>query len=362
VGQVLATLGTLRFFYAADRLPALAISQILVDKEAYGRNVSGAGKKALIEFSSPNIAKMFHAGHLRSTIIGAFLSNLYELSGWEVVRMNYLGDWGKQFGLLAVGFEMFGDEKLLQEDPIQHLFDIYVKVNKVKEEDETIDERAREYFRKMEQGDVHAKGLWEHFRDVSIVRYKQTYARLNTRFDVYSGESQVSPTTMEKACGMLEEKDLVYTDKGALLIDFSRHGSKNLGKALIKKSDGTTLYLTRDIGAAMERYETYKFDKMIYVVASQQDMHVAQLFKILKLLGLEWADRCVHVSYGMVEGMSTRKGTVVFLEDILNETAEKMHDVMRTNEAKYAQVENPDATADKVGISAVLIQDMSAKR
>ena len=352
----------LRFYFSKSKMPSLALTDILQRKENYGTNESGKGKKVIVEFSSPNIAKPFHAGHLRSTIIGAFLSNLHEACGWTVTRMNYLGDWGKQFGLLAVGFEMFGSEEKLEEDPIQHLFEVYVKINAVAKEDDSINDNAREYFRKMEEGDEAAKKIWQHFRDLSITKYKETYARLNIVYDVYSGESQVQPETMERASQMLKERNISKVDNGAVIIDFAEHGSKALGKTLIQKKDGTTLYLTRDIGAAMERFEKFKFDKMVYVVSSQQDLHVAQLFKILSLLNFDWAPRCVHINYGMVEGMSTRAGTVVFLDDILEQTRDKMHDVMRANEAKYAQVTDPDATADKVGISAVLVQDMGAKR
>lgn len=212
-------------------------------------------------------------------------------------------------------------------------------------------------------GDKEALGLWKRFRDLSIEKYIDTYARLNIKYDVYSGESQVSQEVMDRAAKLMEEKGVSEESNGAIIIDFTKNKeTKKLGKAVVKKKDGTTLYLTRDIGAAMERYEKYKFDKMIYVVASQQDLHLAQLFMILKMLGFEWADRCKHINFGMVLGMSTRKGTVVFLDDILAEARDRMHEVMKKNEDKYKQVDDPEFVADTVGRSGVMIQDMSGKR
>lgn len=210
-------------------------------------------------------------------------------------------------------------------------------------------------------GDPEAVALWKRFRELSIDKYVATYARLNIQYDVYSGESQVSKETMQKVSQMLKEKGISEESEGAVIVDLTKH-NKKLGKAIVQKKDGTTLYLTRDIGAAMERYEQYKFDKMIYVVASQQDLHLQQLFKILNLLGFEWSDRVQHVNFGMVLGMSSRKGTVVFLDDILADARDKMHEVMRKNEEKYKQVEAPEIVADIVGRTGVIIQDMSGKR
>jgi arginyl-tRNA synthetase len=213
----------------------------------------------------------------------------------------------------------------------------------------------------MEGGDEEAVALWKRFRELSIEKYKETYSRLNIEYEVYSGESQVSKESMETAAKIMKEKGVSKESDGAVIVDLTKH-SKKLGKAVIQKKDGTSLYLTRDIGAAMERYEKYKFDKMIYVVASQQDLHLQQLFKILDLLGFEWASKCEHVNFGMVLGMSTRKGTVVFLDDILAEARDSMHEVMQKNEDKYKQVTDPEFVADTVGKTGVMIQDMSGKR
>lgn len=357
-----------QFFFNPEFMFKTVLPDILTRKEDYGSCKLVEDKKVIVEFSSPNIAKPFHAGHLRSTIIGGFLANLYEKCGWEVIRMNYLGDWGKQFGLLAIGFDRYGDEEKLVKDPIHHLFEVYVRINKdIEQEGDTLpleestNGKAREYFKKMEDGDPEALKIWKRFRDFSIEKYVDTYARLNIKYDVYSGESQVSKKSMNKALDLFEEKKLIHEDKGAKLIDLTKF-NKKLGKTIVQKSDGTTLYLTRDVGAAMDRYEKYKFDKMIYVIACQQDLHTAQFFEILKQLGFEWAHNLQHVNFGMVQGMSTRKGNVVFLDNILEETKEKMHEVMRKNEVKYAQIPNPDEVADLVGISAVMIQDMQSKR
>ncbi|CCE63289.1 hypothetical protein TPHA_0E01970 [Tetrapisispora phaffii CBS 4417] len=358
----------LQFFFKPSALFNIVIPDILERGDDYGSYKMEQKKTVVFDFSSPNIAKPFHAGHLRSTIIGGFISNLYEKLGWNVVRLNYLGDWGKQFGLLAVGFEKYGNEESLSKDPIHHLFDVYVKVNKDIEkegdslpEEESSNGRAAEFFKRMEDGDEEALKIWKRFRELSIEKYIETYARLNIQYDVYSGESQVSKERLDEAIKILNDKNLTHEDRGALLVDLTKF-NKKLGKTIVKKSNGATLYMTRDIGAAMDRYEKYHFDKMIYVVAVQQDLHLAQLFEILKQMGFGWSDRLSHINFGMVQGMSTRKGTVVFLDNILEETKEKMHEVMKKNEVKYAQIQNPEEVADLIGISAVMIQDMQSKR
>lgn len=355
----------LQFFFSPKTLYSLVVKDTLTRKSDYGYLPMAEGKKAVIEFSSPNIAKPFHAGHLRSTIIGGFLANLYEKVGWDVTRINYLGDWGKQFGLLAVGFEKYGDAAKLETDPINHLFEVYVRVNRDITEEGDVEggtnDQARAYFRRMEDGDAAALAIWKKFRELSIEKYIDTYSRLNIQYDVYSGESQVSQDTMNEVIELFNKRGLVHEDRGAKLIDLTKF-NKKLGKCLVQKSDGTSLYLTRDVGEAIKRYNQFKFDKMVYVIASQQDLHTAQFFEILKQLGFEWAKKLEHVNFGMVQGMSTRKGTVVFLDNILEETKEKMHEVMQRNETKYAQIEDPEKIADLIGITAVMIQDMQSKR
>ncbi|KAF9477841.1 arginyl-tRNA synthetase [Pholiota conissans] len=325
----------------------------------YGSNESGKGKKVIIEYSSPNIAKSFHVGHLRSTIIGAFLANLYKACGWEVISMNYLGDWGTQFGLIATGFEKYGSQEELEKDAIKHLFDVYVKVNKDAENDPSVKAEAAMWFKRMEDGDEEALKNWRVWREMSVKKYEQEYERLNVHFDVYTGESKVGKKAMDDALGQLETMGLVKDSQGAKVVELEQW---KLGSAVVRKKDGTSIYLTRDIGGAIERYEQYKFDKMIYVVSSQQDLHLAQFFKVLELMGFPWAKDLVHINYGLVQGMSTRKGTVVFLDQIIKEAGNVMHEQMMKNEEKYNAVENPEETSLEIGITGVKIQDMAAKR
>ncbi|KIL69502.1 hypothetical protein M378DRAFT_157770 [Amanita muscaria Koide BX008] len=325
----------------------------------YGTNESGKGKRIVIEYSSPNIAKSFHVGHLRSTIIGAFLCNLYKACGWEVVSMNYLGDWGTQFGLIAVGFEKYGSQEELEKDAIKHLFDVYVKVNRDAENDPDVKLEAAMWFKRMEDGDESALKNWRVWRELSVRKYAEEYERLNIKFDVYTGESQVGQESMKKSIQRLDEMGLISNVDGAKIVDLEKW---KLGKAVIRKKDGTSIYLTRDIGAAIERYEKYKFDKMIYVVSSQQDLHLGQFFKILELMGFPWASSLLHINYGLVHGMSTRKGTVVFLDQIIKEAGQVMHDQMQKNEEKYKAVGDPEMTSREIGITGVKIQDMAAKR
>ncbi|CAE6465152.1 unnamed protein product [Rhizoctonia solani] len=328
-------------------------------KPQYGSNSSGAGKTAIIEYSSPNIAKQFHVGNLRSTIIGGFLTNVYKANGWDVLGMNYLGDWGKQFGMIAVGFAKYGSEEALARDAIKHLYEVYVKINADANNDDSVHDAARAYFKRMEDGDESALQNWRRWRDLSIEKYKEEYARLNIAFDVYSGESQVGADTLKTSLDRLKEMGLVSESKGAQVIDLEKF---KLGKAVIQKQDGTSLYLTRDIAAAIERFEKYKFDKMIYVIASQQDLHCAQFFKTLELMEYPWAKTLEHVNFGMVLGMSTRKGTAVFLDDVIREAASVMKEKMMSNEEKYNAIEDPETVAQEIGLSAIKIQDMAAKR
>jgi arginyl-tRNA synthetase len=394
-----------QFFAEPQHIIKETIDEILTHTKAYGSNPtpglkdpsdpSKRQKKIIIEYSSPNIAKEFHAGHLRSTIIGGFLAKLYQRMGWEVLRMNYLGDWGKQYGLLANGFKQFGSQEELQVNSIAHLFDVYVKINKVKEAqdapinelkkeikekkdkgqdvselekklaplvEESEDEKARKYFKSMEDGDPEALALWQQFRDLSIKKYQKTYARLNIEFDVYSGESQVKQETMKQVLDNLMKLKIAEESEGAVLIDFAKHGAKKLNKAIIIRKDGTPLYLTRDLAAILERYETYHFDKMIYVIADQQNEHVSQLFKTTEISGhKDVAALCEHVSFGMVKGMSTRKGTVKFLDDIIQTVKDKMLEVMKKNDAKYNQLDDPEGVADILAITAIMVQDLTGK-
>ena len=398
VGKPMHNGSFLSFYYKPGPLAAALVPMIQAQGASYGQNkahgmkdqsdASKGKKKVIIEFSSPNIAKRFHAGHLRSTIIGGFLSSLYAGAGWDVTKINYLGDWGKQYGLLALGFDKYGKEEALVADPINHLYELYVQINKdldaekdavekLQQEGKTeeaekvknagLDEQARKYFKKMTDGDAAAISQWERFRDLSIVRYKETYARLNIAFDVYAGESKVPQEAIEKSTAKLVEMGIAEESDGALIINFSKHvpgkEGKSLERPVLRKKDGTALYLTRDVSELLLRHEKYQFDKMIYVIASAQDLHLKQLFKIINLMGhQDIAAKCQHINFGLVQGMSSRRGTVKFLDDILADVGDHMHEVMKKNDEKYKQVRDAEKTADFLGISSVMVQDMTGKR
>jgi len=350
----------LNFKMNTTELARRVCATIMREGEDYGKNKNGAGKNIVVEYSSPNIAKPFHAGHLRSTVLGNFLCNIHMANGYKVIGINWLGDWGVQFGKLAVGFEKWGDEEKLKSQPLRHLYEVYVKVNKACDEDAELNKNAHEFFKRMELGDKDALAVWNRFRDLSIADLNKTFARLNIKFDVISGESQMNQEIADEAMKTLREKGLLVEDAGAQIVPLKEYGLTN---AILKKSDDTTLYLTRDLAAAIERYRQFKFDKMFYVVSAQQSLHFQQLFKTLELMGYTWAKNCVHIPFGMVKGMSTRKGTAVFLEDILDEAQQTMLTTMSSNASKLEELDaDPKAVADVIGVSAVVAQDFSARR
>uniref|UniRef100_A0AAX7VNK8 Probable arginine--tRNA ligase, mitochondrial n=1 Tax=Astatotilapia calliptera TaxID=8154 RepID=A0AAX7VNK8_ASTCA len=305
--------------------------------------------------NSPNIAKKFHAGHLRSTIIGNFIANLKQSLGNDVIRMNYLGDWGMQFGLLGAGFGQFGSPEKLKQNPLQHLFEVYVRVNKEAENNEDMKQAARDFFRQLEQHESHVVSLWQQFRDITVKEYQDIYERLGVHFDVYSGESFHQDQAQE-VVQQLQSRGLLKTsEKGTGVVDLSPNRDMT-NVCTVLRSDGTTLYITRDIAAAINRKEKYSFDEMIYVTDKSQENHFSQLFQILLAMGHSWADGCRHVSFGLVQGMKTRAGEVVFLEDVLDEARARMlNNMSQSNTTK--ELENPEDTAEKVGISALIIQD-----
>ncbi|KAJ3027058.1 UNVERIFIED_CONTAM: hypothetical protein HDU68_004594, partial [Siphonaria sp. JEL0065] len=277
----------LKFWVSATLLRDRLIPRVLNQDVKYGQNSSGFGKVSLVEFSSPNIAKPFHVGHLRSTIIGNFIENTLQANGWTTVTINYLGDWGKQYGLLAVGYNKYGNEENLTQDPIRHLFEVYVKINADATENPAIHDEARAYFARMEDGDQEALVLWRKFVDLSIVKYRDIYSRVNVAFDIYSGESyfRAQDQSVRNVVQKLKDLELLKLDQGAQVVDMTEH---KLGVAIIEKRDGGMMYLGRDVAAAVERQKEYKFDNMVYVVGSQQDFHFKQLFKILELMGVPW--------------------------------------------------------------------------
>lgn len=312
-------------------------------------------RTTLVEFSSPNIAKKFHAGHLRSTIIGNFIANLKASLGNDVIRVNYLGDWGLQFGMLGVGFQRFGDQEKLKNNPLQHLFDVYVQVNREAEKSEDIGQAAREFFRQLELHEPQALSLWQQFREITVEEYQQVYKRLGVHFDIYSGESFHQEQAQEVVQQLQNQGLLKTTEKGTSVVDLSPSGDMSRYSTVLR-SDGTSLYITRDLAAAIHRKEKYNFDEMIYVTDKGQGLHFQQLFQILLAMKHPWAGRCQHVGFGLVQGMKTRRGEVVFLEDVLDEARTRMLKNMSQSRTTK-EMADPEDTAEKVGISALIVQD-----
>lgn len=307
----------LNFFINRNLLAQSTLNKILKEKDKYGSNKSGKDKKIVIDMSSPNIAKPFGIGHLRSTMIGNALSNLGKTQGYKVVKINYLGDWGTPFGKIIAGYTEFGDPVKFKMNPISHLYDIYVQVSK----DPEFEEKGRIWFKKLCDGDKEAISLWKNFREESLKEFEKIYNLLGVSFDVITGESEYEkyiPAILKD----LEKKRLIKKDQGAMIVDLKEYG---LGICLIQKSDGTTLYATRDLALAVQRYKKYSFSQMIYEVGSEQKLNFQQLFKVLELMGYEWAKNCVHVAHGLYldsdgKKFATRKGKTVFMSDVLFET------------------------------------------
>ena len=325
----------------------------------YGKSNLGAGKKVIVEYSSPNIAKPFHIGHIRSTVIGNAIYKLYDALGYETIRINHLGDYGTQFGKMICAYRHWGNEEDVKREPIKTLLSYYTKFHVEVEEHPELDDEARAIFVKLEAGEPEEVALWQWFRDESLKEFNRVYDMLGITFDSYAGESFYSDK-MGRFVQELKDKGLLQESQGANIVDLSEY---NMAPALITKSDGSTLYITRDIAAAVYRKEHYNFDKNIYVVASQQNLHFQQWFKVIELLGYDWANTCVHVPFGLVsleEGtMSTRHGRVVFLEDVLNRAVDQTKDIILE---KGVNTENLEETAKAVGIGAVIFQELSNNR
>ncbi|XP_075058856.1 putative arginine--tRNA ligase, mitochondrial isoform X2 [Mixophyes fleayi] len=351
--------GSVTFKINRDLLVKTVLRKISQDGPRYGFNselLSDIPKGlTLVEYSSPNIAKKFHVGHLRSTIIGNFIANMKEAFGNKVIRVNYLGDWGLQFGLLGAGFSKFGCEEKLNTNPLQHLFEVYVKANAAAEQDEDMKLSVKDFMEKLESENPQALSLWTHFRGLSIQEYAKIYKRLGVHFDDYSGESFYRKTSHD-VLNLLRSKDILKTtDEGTGVVDLSEGGDLST-YSTVMRSDGSTLYITRDIAAAIDRMEKYNFDEMVYVTDKSQEKHFQHLFKILKMIGKEKVDCCLHVPFGRVQGMHTRRGDVIFLEDALDEARKRMLKNMATAESSKT-TEDPDDTAEKIGVAALIVQD-----
>ena len=328
--------------------------------ENYGASDIGKGKTICIDYSSPNVAKNFHVGHLRTTIIGNSLYHIFDKLGYHVERINHLGDWGTQFGKLIVAYKKWGSKEAVEEKGIPELLDLYVKFHKESEEDDSLNDQAREWFAKMEQGDQEALSIWEWFKDISLVEYKRIYNVLNVDFDHYTGESFYRDKT-NAVVKELDEKGLLKESEGAMIVDLDEY---DMAPCLVTKKDGSSIYATRDLAAIFYRKNTYNFDKCIYVTGLEQKLHFAQVFKVVELMGYEWAkDQLIHVPYGLVslEGgkLSTRSGNIVYAEDILKESVSKIKEII---EQKNPDLENKDEVAKKVGIGAIIFNDLYNQR
>ena len=359
ISKVMPMGGYVNFFVNKSQLATNVINDVLTQKDTYGKSKLGEGKTVVIDFSSPNIAKPFHIGHIRTTVIGNALYKIYDSQGYDTVRINHLGDYGTQFGKLIVAFKLWGDKDAVEANPIPELLKLYIRFHDEAEEKPEMEDEARAWFTKLENGDAEAKELWQWFRDESLKEFARVYDLLDIEFDSYNGESFYSDK-MDGVIETIKEKGLLQESQGTNVVDLEEY---NMPPALITKNDGSTLYMTRDLAAAVYRKNTYNFDKCIYVVGSQQSLHFQQLFKVLELVGFEWAKDLVHVPFGMValeEGtMSTRKGRVVFLEDVLKQAIEKTKETML---AKNPDAKNVDEIAKQVGVGAVVLQKLSNSR
>jgi arginyl-tRNA synthetase len=337
----------------------LVLGQIFEEGDHYGSGDEGKSKTIVIDFSSPNIAKPFGIGHLRTTVIGNALFHIFKKLGYEVVRINHLGDWGTQFGKVILAYKMWGEEEEFLKDPISTLYDLYVRFHKEADREPNLEEEARGWFKKLEDGDGEATGLWKKFRESSLREFNRVYEMLDIGFDYYPGESFYNEF-MDQTIDELKAKGLAEMSQDALIVDLEQY---NLPPCLLKKKDEATLYATRDITAAIYRHDTYKFHKSLYVVGSAQSLHFRQVFKVLELMGYDWAKDCVHVDFGWIkfrqEMMSTRKGNIVLLEDVLNKSIDLARKII---EEKNPELENKEEVAKDVGIGSVIFTDLATRR
>lgn len=357
--KVVATGPYVNFFLDKDAISHQVLTDVIAEKDQYGQLNIGQGRNVTIDMSSPNIAKPFSVGHLRSTVIGDALANIHGKLGFNPIRINHLGDWGKQFGMLIVAYKLWGDKTAVEADPISELLKLYVRINAEAEEKPELDEEARQWFKKLEDGDQEALELWQWFRDESLVEFNRIYEKLDVHFDSFNGEAFYNDK-MDEAIQILEEKGLLQESKGAQIVDLE---SYNLPPALIRKTDGATLYITRDIATAMYRKRTYDFVKSIYVVGQEQINHFKQLKAVLKEMGFDWSDDMTHVTFGLVtkdkKKLSTRKGNIILLEPTLDEAILR---ALSQIEAKNPNLENKEEVAHAVGVGAVKFFDLKTDR
>ncbi len=357
--KVVATGPYLNFFLDKAAISADILKTVLAEKADYGQQNIGHGQNVTLDMSSPNIAKPFSVGHLRSTVIADALGHIYSKLGYKAIRINHLGDWGKQFGMLIVAYKLWGDKEAIEANPIDELLKLYVRINAEAEENPELDEQARQWFKKLEDGDQEAWDLWQWFRDESLVEFNRIYDKLDVSFDYFHGEAFYNDK-MDEGIQILEDKNLLQESKGAQIVNLEKY---DLPPALIKKSDGATLYITRDMATAMYRHRTFNFAKNIYVVGQEQSHHFKQLKAVLKEMGFDWSDDMIHVSFGLVtknkKKLSTRKGNIIRLEPTLDEAEAR---ALTQIEAKNPDLENKEAVAHAVGVGAVKFYDLKSDR
>lgn len=349
----------LNFFVDKSIFVRDTIEKVLQEGDNYGRTNIGEGKNVIVEYSSPNIAKPFHVGHLFTTVIGNSLYKIFKFQGYNAIGINHLGDWGTQFGKLISAYKRWGNEEALQKDPITELLRIYVKFHEEAEDNPELEEEGRRYFKKLEDGDEEAVELWSRFRDLSLKEFNKLYETLNVTFDSYAGESFYSDK-MDGVVEEIEKKGLLTESNGAKVVMLEGY---NMPPCIIKKADGATIYATRDLAAAFYRKKNYDFYKNIYVVGKDQSLHFKQVFTTINLMGHEWAKDCKHVEFGLVrfadKKLSTRKGDVILLDDLLNEAVAK---TLETINEKNPSLENKEEVAKKVGIGAIIFTYLKNSR
>ena len=357
--KVVATGPYVNFFLDKSQISDQVIKSVIQAGADYGQQEEGQGANVTIDLSSPNIAKPFSVGHLRSTVIGDALSNIFRKMGYNTIKINHLGDWGKQFGLLMVAYKKWGSKEAVEANPIDELLKLYVRINAEIENDPALDEEGRLWFKKLEDGDPEATELWQWFRDESLVEFNRIYKLLGVEFDSLNGEAFYNDK-MDEAVQILEEKGLLKESKGASIVELD---DVNLPPAMIKKSDGATLYITRDIATAIYRARTYNFVKNIYAVGQEQSNHFRQLKAVLKKMGFDWSDDMIHVDFGLVtknrQKLSTRKGNIILLEPTLQEAISRAKAQI---EEKNPELENKEEVAHAVGVGAVKFYDLKTDR
>lgn len=357
--KVVATGPYVNFFLDKSKISDQVIKSVIEAGADYGQQDEGHGQNITIDLSSPNIAKPFSVGHLRSTVIGDALSNIFRKMGYNTIKINHLGDWGKQFGLLMVAYKKWGSKEAVEANPIDELLKLYVRINAEIENDPELDEEGRKWFKKLEDGDPEATELWQWFRDESLVEFNRIYKLLGVEFDSLNGEAFYNDK-MDEGVQILEDKGLLKESKGASIVELD---DVNLPPAMIKKSDGATLYITRDIATAMYRARTYNFVKNIYAVGQEQSNHFRQLKAVLKKMGFDWSDDMVHVDFGLVtknrQKLSTRKGNIILLEPTLQEAISRAKAQI---EEKNPDLENKEEVAHAVGVGAVKFYDLKTDR